>query len=258
MMVLFRPLKILVKEIFYHRIRALYPHTRFLFIISMMRSGSTLLAHLLASSPEIVGFGESWIEYHSYEQLESLIARVYRERRLIPSKKFIVMDKINHRAMLKFIDILNHHRLKTIILIRKPDSTISSMLQSGFPNTDSEDYCARYYMSRLDDFVQYASTIRNPQNLSILTYEHLIGDSSEVLSKLRQFLFLRKEINKTYKTFWFTGKPLIGDHSENIRSGKIIENYKPELVPISQSVLDRCNEAYTVAMKRLNEISTFF
>jgi LPS sulfotransferase NodH len=37
----------------------------FVHILSHMRSGSTLLAHLLASHPEIIGYGETHIRYRS-------------------------------------------------------------------------------------------------------------------------------------------------------------------------------------------------
>ena len=48
---------------------------RYVFILAHMRSGSTLLAHLLASHPDFVGAGETKVCYRTPADLPQLILK---------------------------------------------------------------------------------------------------------------------------------------------------------------------------------------
>src|SRR3972149_8331155 len=56
---------------------ALTARNRFLFILGHMRSGSSLLCHLLCSSEDIIGFGEAHNDYRRRSDLSKLLACVW-------------------------------------------------------------------------------------------------------------------------------------------------------------------------------------
>ncbi|MDY7013544.1 MAG: sulfotransferase family protein, partial [Cyanobacteriota bacterium] len=49
---------------------------RVLFILSHMRSGSSLLTHILNSNPEIIGYGETHLQYSSEADFKRLMLKV--------------------------------------------------------------------------------------------------------------------------------------------------------------------------------------
>jgi len=77
----------LIAGYFYFRINTLAdPYTivgrgqpyRILLILSHMRSGSSLLTHLLNSNPEIIGYGETHIQYASEQDFKKLSKLCFR------------------------------------------------------------------------------------------------------------------------------------------------------------------------------------
>ena len=50
---------------------------RILFVLSHMRSGSSLLTHILNTNNEIIGYGETHIKYSSELDFKALLSKVY-------------------------------------------------------------------------------------------------------------------------------------------------------------------------------------
>ncbi len=55
---------------------AFRPSFKYLFVFAHMRSGSTLLVHLLNSSPEIIGYGETKTVYTDEDSFCNLLSKV--------------------------------------------------------------------------------------------------------------------------------------------------------------------------------------
>ena len=91
---------------------------KYVIILSHMRSGSSLLIHLLASNPDVLCYGESHISYDNKKALAYLIAKnlIYR-RKFLPSGIFIA-DKILHsKFKLDLLKKIPSDNLKIIFLL---------------------------------------------------------------------------------------------------------------------------------------------
>jgi hypothetical protein len=73
---------------------ALTARNEFLFVLGHMRSGSTLLCHLLCNSDEIIGFGETHNNYRRRSDLAKLLTSVRASTGKNPFKYRYVLDKI--------------------------------------------------------------------------------------------------------------------------------------------------------------------
>src|ERR1700731_2228397 len=68
---------------------------RFIFILGHMRSGSTLLSHILASHLDIVGAGEAHITYQTPADLPQLVLRTCEFLRRPVLRETYIVDQIN-------------------------------------------------------------------------------------------------------------------------------------------------------------------
>lgn len=97
-----------------------------------MRSGSTLLHHLLINHPEITGYGERNAVYTSTQDFNRLRVDVYAHQSQMFRQLFqwhrYVADQMNHNHLLASEALLNHPHVCTIFLIREPSVAIASMV----------------------------------------------------------------------------------------------------------------------------------
>src|SRR5262245_15964451 len=107
---------------------------QFIFILSHMRSGSTLLTHLLVSNPAICGYGETRTRYFSRRSLDILTGKVLYTlgNDLLATKKQYVLDKLLHDRFIgpAGAKVLSGNDVKIIFLLREPIGTLNSLLQS--------------------------------------------------------------------------------------------------------------------------------
>ena len=69
---------------------------RVLFIMGHMRSGSTLLMHLLVNHPQIIGCGERSVAYRSDDDLDKLELAARRSQHSLFRQVSYVVDQLNH------------------------------------------------------------------------------------------------------------------------------------------------------------------
>jgi E3 ubiquitin-protein ligase DOA10 len=102
---------------------------KILFILSHMRSGSSLLTHLLVNNPEIRGFGETHINYASAEDFKKLLMKLYWQGQDFSQLQDLKKLKMNHQYIHdkvlhnnKFLDqsFLESEQIYSIFLIREP------------------------------------------------------------------------------------------------------------------------------------------
>ncbi len=222
-----------------------------IFILSHMRSGSSLLTHLLISNPEIKGYGETHIQYEGDDNIKSLIYKIYFHNQQFTNLKDLgklrmnhtyILDKLLHDKKLLNKDFLSKDNFYFIFLIREPQRSLVSMLDHK-PHWQQED-AMNYYCQRLSTLSEYAKII-NDQNRSIaLTYTQLIDQTELVFKALQKFLRTDQGFSENYQVLNTTGKRNIGDFKENIRSGRIIRKPRELKFSISPHLLEESKETY--------------
>jgi len=198
----------------------------FLFIAGHQHSYSTLLAHILGTSPEIAGYREHHLAYRSPAGLWVLCRRLAEE---FPDKQpSWLMDKLLHDAYRLSPWLLNAIPCRLILLLRRPAPYLASSLNlqrivHGPAHPIGPEYLAKgraHYSARLRTLAELARRVRRPKYF--LAAERLAGDTTHVLEELRHFLSLRQPLSPDYQLFAHTGQRGHGDPSEVIRAGHVV------------------------------------
>ena len=217
---------------------------KIVWLLAHMRSGSTLLLHLLSSHPKILGAGERNATYSSAHDLRRLeVDAAYLRRQLLRDYDYVV-DQINHNRFLAATELLDHPRLYRIFLLREPQAAIASMVEvlGRFYGTTLEE-AVDYYLDRLPALARYAACVEDPARSLFLTYADLVERPQVALRRLQSFLGLETPLEETYRVFDFTGSR--GDPSARIQSGRILRHLPPRHVDLDPVVLERVREAYS-------------
>jgi len=220
-----------IKNIIFSVWRIFVPNSQPIFIMAHMRSGSSLLEHILSSNPEIFGAGEQSRIYATSTDLkkgELLIRRI--NNTLFKPYKYST-DQILHKKYTPNLDLIRSNTIKVVFLIRNPEETISSIEKLGGPYGIYEKNAfssSEYYINRLEYLVNLSSQIPE-RNQIFITYEELVTETEHTLKKLNSFLELKTVLKKEYNVKQTTGK--FGDTSKNIKEGTII-NTKKKLIKI--------------------------
>lgn len=213
-----------------------------LFIVGHMRSGSTLLVHLLVNHPEIIGYGETHHSYQSPEDFGVVAYRVYRSFRQLHWNERYVLDKVLHSEHSLTPQLAGFASTRTILLIRSPHAALPSIMEHSRLATD--ELALRYYLDRLNIVQQFATNL-NSKQCTFITYEALVEKTQTSLQHLQRFLELPPpHLQEEYQTIWSTGKRYIGDPSKVIKTGRIVvsaRNYKHSL---SNKTLQQAEAAY--------------
>ncbi len=236
---------------------------KILFILSHMRSGSSLLTHLLISNPAIIGYGETHIQYSSEADFKRLIYQAYWQ-----SQEFRKFDdlqnlKMNHQYILdkvlhgnKFLkeDFLTSENLYVIFLVREPERTVASMLDQK-PHW-SEDDAVRYYNGRLVELERYSKIINSKERTLLLTHDQIINQSELVFQGLQNFLGTEVGFSEEYKILKTTGMRSVGDFKENIKSGRIVRKNRELNIVISPEAIHSTNYKFTQCLGYLSKFCT--
>ena len=98
------------------------------FILGHMRSGSTLLLHILLSHPDIAGCGEQNTPYRTVRDLHRLaITARFAQGPLLRRFRYVV-DQINHDRFTPNEALLQDSRVRLLFLIREPPASLSSIV----------------------------------------------------------------------------------------------------------------------------------
>lgn len=207
---------------------------KYLFVISPMRSGSTLVVHILNGHSDIVGYGENHTSYSSRKDLSFLLARTSLFEPQFKGSEDYIMDKMVRNYEISD-ELLASDQVYFLFLLREPDSTFSSMgkLAEYMPEHktinrwQNHDYCLDYYKARLSFMANIARRVNDPKRCMLLQYEALLDDTAFTLRSIQQFLGLETPLSEEYPTSKTTGLFRFGDVSPNIKSGKIQRNSAP-------------------------------
>lgn len=218
-------------------------------ILGAMRSGNTLLSHLLFSNPRIIGIGEAWRTYRKPSDLDRLAAKLLGFRKTGYNSNQIFQDTLLHNHLLPEPGFLKNPRVIPIFLLRKPLPVLESLYRAQIPGFTTWDEIGAYYQMRHSSLMRYAREV--PGRYRIVHYEDLINSPEETLAALQRFLGLSSPFSQDYPVFNFTGRRT-GDQSPHIRTGKIIEQRPQVPVFVPAEVLASCQTSHEVLVNGLS------
>jgi hypothetical protein len=213
---------------------------RYLFVVSHMRSFSSLLCHILGSHPEISGYAEAQLSYFGRLDLQRLARKVQRTTGN-PALGRYVLDKILHNDREIAPEVLDRPEMKVLFLLRNAGDTFRSLLNMSNARGSKGKYSdparvSDYYVTRLRQLENYCAQLGG--NAFFLESERLISDTDRVLAEVSRWLELGEMLKADYRTFRFSGAPGHGDPSPTILTGKVVRSeeerhrhYLPMAIP---------------------------
>ena len=218
---------------------------RWLFVLGHMRSGSSVLVHVLNSNPEILGYGETHMTYvgrRSLVQLYDHVLERFESHGTEPDTAYrYVMDKILWPHIYSK-RVLQTVPLNVIVVVRHPEDTLPSILSRDLKNIQTSSEALQYYTNSLDRIAANLHAYDAPYVL--VRYEDLTRHTSRALRRMSEYLGLDQRLTERYQTTWATGAPGIGDSSENIHEGKIAPSDSSYDVEVDGDVVARAEDAY--------------
>lgn len=192
-----------------------------LLVLGHMRSGSTLLGHVLLTNPEIAGVGERNAPYAGPADLSRLVLATRRAARAPRARWRYVVDQVNHNHLTPGPALLAHPRLRLLFLLREPAASVASILALTREHYGawSVERAVSYYAERLDALAETARRIDHGERAGFITYADLTGRTAETLVRLRDFLGTGAAFSERYAIRDFTGTR--GDPGAKILSGRI-------------------------------------
>ncbi|MEX1033767.1 MAG: sulfotransferase [Cellvibrionaceae bacterium] len=226
--------------------------TKYLFILSHMRSRSSVIAHVLGSNPGICGYSELHSAYIDRLDLLDMRAQLYQDARCRLSNKYL-LDKLLHNHCVISDEVLAMAQPKIVFLLREPDSTIKSIMNMGY-RTGEAWYkdpfkVLQYYCSRLATLEKYARRVGD--GYFYLNADDLVNHTDAVLHRLSRWLDLDVPLDRHYTNFPNTGKRHYGDSSDNIKAGVIKKTEAHVDVKVPAHVLQMAETAYYRCRKQL-------
>jgi hypothetical protein len=220
-----------------------------------MRSGSSLLTHLIASSKEVYAYGETHTTYHCDESFNDLICKIRLTlKALIGFKdRKIYLDKVLHNSLLRIdnISLIKDMNAKIIFLLRSPKDTVNSLIKTFSMEPEK---AFNYYNHRLNYLNDLTSLTDSYPHTYYLNYEDLVEKTDDQLHALTSYLKLKEKINNYYKMLPKAGKGGVGDIGKNIFKGVVIkmpsaENY----IGINEKSQTIIESKYIALKKRLKQ-----
>lgn len=220
-------------------------------ILGHMRSGSTLLLHLLMTRPELLGAGERNTVYRTDSDLALLARECFLVNRRVLGRVRYVVDQLNHDHLLPDPELLLHHRIRPVILLREPGPSIGSMVRTfASYGTWPVERCAEYYRSRVKTLAEYARLLRAAgRRPHLITYEALVRDPIGALEPLRRALDLPGPFRREYERRRFTGRR--GDPSPVILTGSVHPD-RGRPVELSSALLSEAEAAYDAVLEAVS------
>ncbi len=219
--------------------------SKYLLVLSHMRSRSTVLSHILGSNEEICGYSELHTPYVHYTDIIKMKINLYYDLRCDLRGKYL-LDKLLHNRLHISKEVFGSNTVKVILLLREPESTIKSIVDLGRISKvkwfKDKQKALEYYCSRLLHLKKYAKMFEG--EYFFLESGHLVEDSDRVLGELTEWLNLKAPLVNSYKKFKNTGKPRYGDYSENIHAGRLIKTQKQKDIDIPAEMLKIAESSY--------------
>ena len=225
-------------------------HSKYLFILSHMRSRSSALSHVLGSNDGVCGYSELHRSYVRYIDIIKMRINLYHDLKCDLRGKYL-LDKILHNKLEISKEVLEAVNPKVILLLRDPESTLKSIVNlTGVDWHKNPERASEYYCSRLSRLAEYAEIFEG--NYFFVDSDDLVNKTDHVLRELTGWLGLDTPLVNGYMEFSNTGKSGYGDPSEEIRAGRLTKTkgYPDVKIPLeamhaAESSYAKCKAALT-------------
>jgi hypothetical protein len=230
---------------------------KYVFVLGHMRSGSSLLVHLLNSHQEICGLGESWIRYDNKEKLKELVFFVHTGLRKPLLTETYLLDKILHNDLLGE-ELLGLESVTSIFLVREPERSLLSLYahRERLMKISGWESALSHYEKRLGRLASDARFINDKRRSMLVLYQQLLDGPVPCLGAIGTFLGLRSRLPTAYRVTPLTGLAGLGDFSEHIKSGQIVRTRPPLELRVPEDVLHRGRTAYETCVAALSNVCT--
>jgi hypothetical protein len=225
-------------------------------LLSQMRSYSSLFGHNVGSSDEIDGYYEMHNHYFTIRSI--LKSKLQFLMSQLPSNKHrYFFDKILHNHLNVTDQILKSDNTKIVIMIRKPQDTLPSILKMannrGFTSKmQAPEEACLYYINRIKKLVAYSKKVEG--KYLFLESESFIKEDGEALKILTKYLELDgPPLSGSFNQFKHTSKEKFGDMSGNLKNAKIIITNKNQVANNYDEYFSegKINDSYLEAKKIL-------
>ena len=235
---------------------------KYLFVFAHMRSGSSLLVHLLNSHPLILGYGETKVSYQNTNSLSHLVSKVAHFFAKSRVAETYILDKVAHDEFFVELSLLKRKDVHCLFLLRDAEKTLPSITNMYinvypriFPGYEAGEVEALdYYSKRLEKLVELAQAVDSKERSLFLTFDQLLDRTDDVFVALHKWLNIENTFNDTYEMHKATGIPVVGDFSDAIRSGKIQRGNKSANQIVSPALLKQGTVAYDQCCEKLRAL----
>ncbi|NND68828.1 MAG: hypothetical protein HKN19_14660, partial [Halioglobus sp.] len=185
---------------------------------------TSLFGHILGSNPQICGYYEMHIGYHSWKSLVRQKLLYFRDDPVKPGSRFM-FDKVLHNDHDTALKVLDMRRCQVIFALREPQVVIPSILKL-YAEVDpghefnSQGFATNYYIERLEELGRLAAGMQRPY--FYLDAESLQQDTDRCLPRLGDWLGLAQPLSAQYELQRNSLRKRLGDSSDRMRAGEII------------------------------------
>jgi hypothetical protein len=216
-----------------------------LLLLGHMRSGSTLLLHLLLTNREVAALGERNAVYASPADFARLAITTRVARRALFARLGYVADQVNHDRFTPDSALLAQPRVRVVFVLRRPQGSLVSLLELSrrfYGSSWSVAQAVDYYIRRLETLMKQAQSFPAAGDAALVRYESLTASPERTLEALRQYLGLRHGFSTTYSAHSFTG--VRGDPGPNIGAGRIVRTESATSDQLSAADRSAAESAY--------------
>jgi hypothetical protein len=177
------------------------PWTRFVFILAPMRSGTTLLHHILADAPGMLTAGETHLTYAGSRDLVRLVQKVYRYERHAGFRPSTIVEKCVMNDLVRDAAVLADPRCRVVFMLRDPIATVGSLLAlkgKDWPYADDPRDAVGYFEARLAELRAQAERLAPTGRTFFLPYEALTTAPQPTLDVLGRFLETAAPLREDY------------------------------------------------------------
>lgn len=240
---------------FFWKMSRTYEHV---FLVSHMRSYSSLLSHLIGNHPQVNGYVEQQVGYPTSMDLLALRLRTYELAEGDLRGKYL-FDKILHNRLRIGDEVAARSDVHLILSIREPiaavQSTVTMARKNRKPGWKGQvPKVAGYYRERMQGMVQMAKA-RKDGELLFFAAEQVVEDTPQVLAAIQRYLGLQEPFAEEYKTKPLTGVGLFGDPSDFIKAGRVVKDRTDNsAIEIPDKVRGELIESYEEAQLQLRRL----
>lgn len=193
-----------------------------LLLLSHMRANTSLAGHIIGNNPQVAGYYEMHIGYYSWKSFFRQKLIYAQKHRLGQDTKYM-FDKVLHNEHFVSPDLLNTSGTKTLISIRRPETTIPSILKLYAEVNPKHEFASldgaiNYYLRRLE---QLTTCSQNLKDYCYFDAEELRQNTEQCLTHISNYLELKLPLKSEFKTQKLTGAARVGDSSGNLNAGRV-------------------------------------